>query len=302
MNRAKRRKVSVGAGVAFVGAAAFFGAISENGARANENGGFWPRLGANVVSTSEISEKNDFAGTREGGDGSGATAARNSVESANFVGFSLNADFDERKSAVDGETRLVGWSEPDASPLNAERPVEGATPETPIETNGENGGKTKIGEEASRSKTPILRDKTTASKRSGGSFWSALVSTFGALAVVLGAFLALVAWLKRTGPKSDGGGALEVIDSLVVGDKARLLTIRWGNRLILAAKTPENIASLAEIADVDEANAMLAEIERRKETSASGGDVGATAAAIWKRGRDAASVWRTAFGKKGRRQ
>ena len=91
-----------------------------------------------------------------------------------------------------------------------------------------------------------------------------------------------------------------MVDSLAVGDKARLLTIRWGNRLILAAKTPEKIAPLAEIADVEEANAMLAEIERRKETAATG-DVGAKAAAIWRRGRVAANVWRTAFKAEGRR-
>ncbi|MBR4103742.1 MAG: flagellar biosynthetic protein FliO, partial [Thermoguttaceae bacterium] len=121
----------------------------------------------------------------------------------------------------------------------------------------------------------------------GGSLGSALVSTFGALAVVLGAFFALVAFLRRTGPKNGGGSALEIVDSLAVGDKARLLTIRWGNRLILAAKTPEKIAPLAEITDVEEASAMLAELERRKE-SASSGDVGARAAAIWKLGRAAA--------------
>ena len=168
----------------------------------------------------------------------------------------------------------------------------------------ENAGTAAIassGESESRSKTPILRDEPTAATRGGGSFGSALVSTFGALAVVLGAFLALVAFLKRTAPNGGvSGGALEIVDSLAVGDKARLLTIRWGNRLILAAKTPENIASLAEIDDVDEAGALLAEIERRKSATATG-EVGAKAAAIWKRGVDATSVWRTAFGAKGRR-
>jgi len=107
--------------------------------------------------------------------------------------------------------------------------------------------------------------------------------------------------LRRTGANGGGGSALEIVDSLAVGDKARLLTIRWGNRLILAAKTPEKITSLAEIADADEASALLAEIERRKE-NASLGKVGEKTAAIWKRGRDAASVWRTAFGTKGRRR
>ncbi|MBQ9126955.1 MAG: flagellar biosynthetic protein FliO, partial [Thermoguttaceae bacterium] len=155
---------------------------------------------------------------------------------------------------------------------------------------------------SARPKTPILRDEPVATAQNGGSLAGALVSTFGALAVVLGAFFALVALLKRTGANGGGvGSALEIVDSTPVGEKARLLTIRWGNRLILAAKTPEKIASLAEITDVDEASALLAEIERRKE-NAKIGNVGEKTAAIWKRGRDAASVWRTAFGTKGRRR
>lgn len=301
INRAKRRKISVGTGVAVVGAAAFFGAVFESVATANENGGFGSRMRANVVSTSEINENNGFAGTPKVGGENETTAARNRVELASFADYFSNADFNERKSASAGQTRLVGWSEPDAAPLSVERPVETPTPETPVATNGENGETAKNGEDASRSKTPILRDEPTATTRGAGSLASALVSTFGALAVVLGAFFALVAFLRRTGAKNGGvGSALEVVDSLAVGDKARLLTIRWGNRLILAAKTPEKIAPLAEIADVEEANAMLAEIERRKETAATG-DVGAKAAAIWRRGRVAANVWRTAFKAEGRR-
>lgn len=300
-NRAERRKVSVRAGVAVVGAAAFLSVAFEGGAAANENGGLGPRLRANVVEPSEISEKNGFAGLREIGGANDATAAINRVESANFAGYSSDVDFGECKSAVFGQTRLVGRSEPDGL-LSVETPVETPTPKTTVETSGENGEAGGTGEETSRLKTPILRDEPTSSKRNGGSLGNALVSTFGALAVVLGAFFALVAFLRRTGVKNGGvGSALEVVDSLAVGDKARLLTIRWGNRLILAAKTPEKIAPLAEIADVDEANAMLAEIERRKETAATGG-VGAKTAAIWKRGRDAAVAWRTSLGPKGRRQ
>ena len=179
--------------------------------------------------------------------------------------------------------------------------VDGAAEKQGREETAEVGGNKENGEIATRSKTPILRDEPTSTTRNGGSWGSAFVSTFGALAVVLGAFFALVALLKRTGASGNGGGtALEIVDSASVGDKARLLTIRWGNRLILAAKTPENIASLAEITDVDEANAMLAEIERRKENAALG-KVGEKTAAIWKRGRDAANVWRTGLTAKGRR-
>ena len=304
------------------------GAASRLEAAAREdaaNGGFWPRLGSDAIPVSEFNENSGFAGVLTDGGGNektpiNGTSARGSVESANFVGYSARSDFNERGNRGDGRTRLVDWTAPDGTPTtenaptgSANRTFESTTPVATLGENGEVGETTKIGEKsendgggegettASRPKTPILRDEPTLTTQGGGSLGSALVSTFGALAVVLGAFFALVAFLRRTGPKNGGGSALEIVDSLAVGDKARLLTIRWGNRLILAAKTPEKIAPLAEITDVDEANALLAEIERRKET-ASSGNIGGKTTAIWERGRDAASVWRTAFGTKGRRR
>lgn len=306
IKRVKRRKASV----AGVGATFFCVAVWGNGAAANENGGFWPRLGANGASSAEFDDNAGFADAAKfDGANDSATEEPGRVESANFAGYSVGSDLLERANAAVGRTWLVGWAEPDAATANAVPALEKSAanePIAPIKTSSENGETAALGENRENGgtasvKTPILRDEKTASARGGGSLGSALVSTFGALAVVLGAFFALVAFLKRTGPKCGDGGSLAVVDSLTVGDKARLLTIRWGNRLILAAKTPENFTSLAEIADAEEANAMLTEIERRKE-AASTGDVGAKAAAIWKRGRDAASVWRTAFETKGRRR
>ncbi|MBQ7814768.1 MAG: FliO/MopB family protein, partial [Thermoguttaceae bacterium] len=246
-----------------------------------------------------------------------------------FTGYSVRSGFNEQEDSVRGRARLVDWTSPDATTPtgnaptgNEKRSFDSSTllSTAPVGTssevgengesakfdkksgNGENSGGGEGQTTASRSKTPILRDEPVATAQNGGSLAGALVSTFGALAVVLGAFFALVALLKRTGANGGGvGSALEIVDSTPVGEKARLLTIRWGNRLILAAKTPEKIASLAEITDVDEASALLAEIERRKE-NAKIGNVGEKTAAIWKRGRDAASVWRTAFGTKGRRR
>ena len=308
INRVKRRKTSVAVVVAAIGGVA----IGGNVATANENGGFWPRLGASAIPTAEFDGNAGFAGaTMLDGANDSATAEPKRVESANFAGYSVvPSDLLERTDAANGRTRLVGWTEPDAAPSSALQSLETSTanePPAPVPTSSEDdktagiSENKKNGETASERKTPILRDEPTSTAR-GGSWASALVSTFGALAVVLGAFFALVAFLKRTNPKNGGvGSALEIVDSLAVGDKARLLTIRWGNRLILAAKTPEKIAPLAEIADVDEASALLAEIERRKEAAATG-DVGAKAAAIWKRSVDAANAWRTTRGTKGRRQ
>lgn len=324
VNRAKRRKIGVWGGVAIWGTATIWGApVGESVALANAtggatsrleaaaredatNGGFWPRLGSDAIPVAGFNESSGFIGVLTDGVGNGKTparetAARGSVESANFVGYSARSDFSEQEGSVSGRTRLVDWTAPVAT--LGEVGENGEIAKVNEKSgNSENSGVSEDGAVASRPKTPILRDEPTSATPTGGSLGSALVSTFGALAVVLGAFFALVAFLKRTGPKSGGGSALEIVDSLAVGDKARLLTIRWGNRLILAAKTPEKIAPLAEITDVDEANALLAEIKRRKETSATADDVGAQAAAIWKRGRDAASVWRTTFGTKGRRR
>ncbi len=310
---------------ASTGGATSTGAASRLEAAAREDGasgGFWPRLGSDAIPASEFNESSGFVGVLADGGGNdktptSETPARGSVESANFVGYSARSGFSEQEGSVSGRTRLVDWTAPDGTPPTETAPTGSANrtfeSTAPVATLGENDETAKIGEKsgnsgvgedkstASRPKTPILRDEPTLTTQGGGSLGSALVSTFGALAVVLGAFFALVAFLKRTGPKSGGGSALEIVDSLAVGDKARLLTIRWGNRLILAAKTPEKIAPLAEIADVDEANALLAEIERRKET-ASNGNIGGKTTTIWERGRDAASVWRTAFGTKGRRR
>lgn len=334
VNRAKQRKVGVWGGVAVLGTATIFGGpVVKNVAKANDgasrrleaaareeaaNGRFWPRLGTDATLISEFDGSSGFAGFPKGGSENLGTptngaAAQGRVESANFIGYSACSGFDEQENSVSGRTRLVDWTAPDAA-----SETNGATVanENPVENgavalfggNRESGEAAGLGAnsenrtDASRPKTPILRDEPVATAQSGGSLAGALVSTFGALAVVLGAFFALVALLKRTGANGGGvGSALEIVDSTPVGEKARLLTIRWGNRLILAAKTPEKIAPLAEITDVDEANALLAEIERRKE-KAKIGKVGEKTAAIWKRGRDAASVWRTAFGTKGRRR
>lgn len=300
------------------------------------NDGFWPRLGTGAVPGFEFNENAGFDGASADGVGaaSSASATRRSVETANFVGYSGGSGFAAQENAVVGRTRLVDWTTAADVPTPARDETENANPNRTIETPtpnvaatpvgeiGEIGGNGEIGETAgigesgknnengavgeggglaSRSKTPILRDGPVSRARGGGSFGGALVSTFGALTVVLGAFFALVAFFKRTGPLGGGGSALEIVDSTPVGDKARLLTIRWGNRLILAAKTPEKIAPLAEITDADEASAMLAEIERRKE-NATIGKVGEKTAAIWKRGLNAASVWRKTFEAKGRRR
>lgn len=298
---------------------------SNAGSTFNVNGNAWPSAstdGAAAGAQSRVESANfiGYSGSFGGNEPGGATNGRTRlVDWTTSDALPLGA---AQSLAAPLSIAPVGGNEGTAkSSVNRENAPSAAIAETTkTSANGENassaaiGETTKVGEDKedakaaavgeseSRSKTPILRDEPTAATRGGGSFGSALVSTFGALAVVLGAFLALVAFLKRTAPNSGGsGGALEIVDSLAVGDKARLLTIRWGNRLILAAKTPEKIASLAEIADVDEASALLAEIERRKSATATG-EVGAKAAAIWKRGVDATSVWRTAFGAKGRRQ
>ncbi len=241
INRIKR-KAARWAVVASLGAAASVGTVVGN--ETARGGDFWPRLGTSATETNGRAGNAGFADVAQEGSGGEGGASR--VKSADFTDFGENADFVERKSATTGKTRLVGWTASD-----------GATAET-SET-----------AESTETKTPILRGETTA-KPTGGSFFGALVSTVGSLALVLGAFFALVALWKRTAPKTGGVGVAETLDSTPLGDRARLLTIRWGNRLILAARTPEKITPLAEITEPGEAAEMLAAIERRKNAASSG--------------------------------
>lgn len=254
----------------------------ERSAIGGEGGGFLPRLGSNAVGNNDRAGNAGFAGFATNfndGESANGGVSNGRVESAGFIDFAGNSDVAGSGGAAAGRARLVAWDS------SGEKTSDAAG------TPGKGG--------ATQTKTPILREET-ATTPSGGSFFGALVSTVGSLAVVLGAFFALVALWKRTSPQSGNGGAAEVVDSSPLGDRARLLTIRWGNRLILAARTPEKITPLAEIADPAEVAETLAEIERRKSAAASrfSGRFGEAVG-----GRlDAGGLWKAAFGAKGRKR
>lgn len=257
----------------------------ERSAIGGEGGGFLPRLGSSAVGDNDRAGNSGFAGfTTNFNDGESVNdgVSDGRVESAGFVDFAENCGGAGSDVAAAGRARLVAW-DPSGEKTNDAAGTSG--------TSGKGG--------ATQTKTPILREET-ATTPSGGSFFGALVSTVGSLAVVLGAFFALVALWKRTSPQSGNGGAAEVVDSSPLGDRARLLTIRWGNRLILAARTPEKIAPLAEIADPAEVAETLAEIERRKSAAASrfSGRFGEAVGMRF----DAGGLWKAAFGAKGRKR
>lgn len=257
----------------------------ERSAIGGEGGGFLPRLGSSAVGDNDHAGNAGFAGFATNfndGESANGGVSDGRVESAGFIDIAGDSDVAGSGGAAAGRARLVAWDS------SGEKTSDASGTSGPSGTSGKGG--------ATQTKTPILREET-ATTPSGGSFFGALVSTVGSLAVVLGAFFALVALWKRTSPQSGNGGAAEVVDSSPLGDRARLLTIRWGNRLILAARTPEKIAPLAEIADPAEVAETLAEIERRKSAAASrfSGRFGEAVG-----GRlDAGELWKAAFGAKG---
>lgn len=134
---------------------------------------------------------------------------------------------------------------------------------------------TKLGSNAektaqSRVKTPILTSKNApegdvsanedgVAATSKTSFVGSFVSTVGALALTLGLFFAGVYLLKRLTPNRTAGasGALEIVETSPIGGNFQLLTIRWGKKLILVARSPNGVEPLSETSDPAEIAEIL---------------------------------------------
>lgn len=101
---------------------------------------------------------------------------------------------------------------------------------------------------------PRDADQTSASQSPIGGLGS-LVNTLGALALVVGCFL-LVAWfLKRSGAGADNGqasGAVQLIARTDIGGGQHASVVRFGNQLLLVAQSSGQSQTLATITDADE--------------------------------------------------
>ena len=94
-----------------------------------------------------------------------------------------------------------------------------------------------------------------------GSFEHALVSGVGALALVLCVFFGLVYLAKILTPKRRRklSCSLEVIDSCFVDSKSELITVRWGGKLILVARSSGNWTPLSEVSNPEDVDRFLKE-------------------------------------------
>ena len=113
-----------------------------------------------------------------------------------------------------------------------------------------------------KSKTPIdfltssdqrkrMSDRETAS--------DSLVTILGALALVLCAFLGLVYITKNILPRRRRilSSSVEIIDLCFLDSKSELMTILWGGKLILLAKSHGCFSTLSELSDKEEINKFL---------------------------------------------
>jgi len=88
---------------------------------------------------------------------------------------------------------------------------------------------------------------------------SSLVSSFGALALVICVFLAFVfitkLFLSKDGRKRSR--SFEIVDSCFIDAKSVLMTISWCGKLILVAKTQGRMVPLSELTDRDDVKKRL---------------------------------------------
>lgn len=128
-------------------------------------------------------------------------------------------------------------------------------------------------QERGAEKTSIRKSEPNSSLSrltQGGSISNSMVSTIGALALVLCVFFVLAYLAKIIAPnrKRQLSGSLEIIDSCAVDSKITLTTFRWGNRLLLVAKSSGRLMLLSELKEQQDVERFLRDysikIEERK--------------------------------------
>ena len=87
----------------------------------------------------------------------------------------------------------------------------------------------------------------------------AILSMFGSLAVVVGLFLGLIWLLRRGSPKSIrllSSDVVELLGRSPLAGRQQMHVIRFGNRLLLVAVSPDGAETLAEITDPPEVDRL----------------------------------------------
>jgi flagellar biogenesis protein FliO len=104
------------------------------------------------------------------------------------------------------------------------------------------------------------------------SGWSTLLSALGSLAVVLGLFLAVVWFLRRTGPKSMlalPGEVFEVLGRSPLAARQQAQLVRCGNKLLLISVTAGGAETLTEITEPAEVERLVGLCQQSRPNSAS---------------------------------
>jgi flagellar biogenesis protein FliO len=103
------------------------------------------------------------------------------------------------------------------------------------------------------------------------SGWSTLFSALGSLAVVLGLFLAVVWFLRRTSPKMMAalpGEVFEVLGRSPLAARQQAQLVRCGNKLLLLSVTAGGAETLTEITDPAEVERLLGLCQQARPNSA----------------------------------
>ena len=99
----------------------------------------------------------------------------------------------------------------------------------------------------------------------------AFLSMFGSLAIVIGLFLGLVWLLRRGSPKAArllSSDVVELLGRSPLAGRQQMHVIRFGNRLLLVAVSPDGAKTLAEITDPVEVDRLAGLCQQAQTNSA----------------------------------
>jgi flagellar biogenesis protein FliO len=103
------------------------------------------------------------------------------------------------------------------------------------------------------------------------SGWSTLFSAMGSLTIVLGLFLAVMWFVRRTGPKSMltlPGEVFEVLGRSPLAARQQAQLVRCGNKLLLLCVTAGGTETLTEISDAAEVERLTGLCQQTRPNSA----------------------------------
>ncbi len=171
------------------------------------------------------------------------------------VGTALQEATPDKRAVAYSEARLPGSELPGTELPGTELPGT-VRSEAGLAESGQAGStQPAIGKQEPLPLAPPSSTAASADGKSGYGSGGAMLTVFGSLAVVLGAFF-LVVWLaRRAMPKAATGlprEALEILGQSPLHGRQYVQLLRVGNKLLLVALSPGGVQTLTEITDVSE--------------------------------------------------